>query len=187
MSQSKVLAEEISEKQKIAEETEKKIDETRGGYKPVADLSTIFFFVISGMFSSWARGCLQKIYLQATYPSESVNVLSVSGLADLANIEPMYQYSLPWFIDLFVFSIKSSEKSSDLAQRLNSLNEHFTYSIYCNVCRSLFEKDKILFVFLMAVKIQAGYGKMDMDEVREFIQQDSCISWIPSREARHSF
>jgi len=39
------------------------------------------------------------------------------SIADLANIEPMYQYSLPWFINLFVNSIDNSEKSDVLEER----------------------------------------------------------------------
>ena len=39
------------------------------------------------------------------------------SIADLANIEPMYQYSLTWFINLFIMSIDNSEKSEDLDKR----------------------------------------------------------------------
>jgi len=31
-------------------------------------------------------------------------------LADMAKVDPMYQYSLEWFIDIFAFSMANSEK-----------------------------------------------------------------------------
>jgi len=132
LSSSKKLSEEISVKQEIASKTEEEIDKTRGGYKPVAQHSSILFFTIS----------------------------------DLANIEPMYQYSLTWFINLYLQSIVNSEPSSDLTRRIMNLNDHFTYSIYRNVCRSLFEKDKLLFSFLLCIGIRRGSGKIDEQEWR---------------------
>lgn len=43
------------------------------------------------------------------------------SIADLANIEPMYQYSLTWFINLFILSIDNSEKSDVLEQRYENI------------------------------------------------------------------
>lgn len=134
LSSSKVLSEEISEKQKIASVTEKEIDDTRMGYRPVAEHSSILFFCIS----------------------------------ELANIEPMYQYSLTWFINLYLQSIAQSLKSDDLATRIENIVEHFTISIYNNVCRSLFEKDKLLFSLLLTVGIMQGKGQVD-DTIWRFL------------------
>uniref|UniRef100_A0A8C3EP34 Dynein axonemal heavy chain 7 n=1 Tax=Corvus moneduloides TaxID=1196302 RepID=A0A8C3EP34_CORMO len=134
LSSSKELSAEISEKQKIASITEKEIDSTRMGYKPVAVHSAVVFFCIS----------------------------------DLANIEPMYQYSLIWFINLYVQSIAKSRKSGCLQERIKNITDHFTVSIYNNVCRSLFEKDKLLFSFLLTVGIMKGKGQID-DAVWRFL------------------
>jgi dynein heavy chain len=135
LSSSKILSVELFEKQTIAEETEKKIDETRESYRPIANHSSVLYFCI----------------------------------ADMANIDPMYQYSLNWFIDLFNNAIVNSTKSSNLKRRLKNLESFFTYALYCNVCRSLFEKDKLLFSFLLCKTILSNNKDLNPKEFNHFI------------------
>ena len=78
----------------------------------------------------------------------------------------MCQYSLDWFIDLFVRAIADSEPSDVLDDRMENLNSHFQYFLYRNVCRSLFEKDKLAFSLLLCVALLKGYDKLDGQEWR---------------------
>lgn len=47
LTSSKILSDEIAQKQRVSDETEKLIDVTRQGYKPIAAQSSILFFVIA--------------------------------------------------------------------------------------------------------------------------------------------
>jgi len=59
--------------------------------------------------------------------------------------------------EIFLFqSIINSTPSTDPDERIFNLNDHFTSSIYKNVCRSLFEKDKLLFSFVLCIGILKG-------------------------------
>ncbi|XP_026763473.2 dynein axonemal heavy chain 12 [Galleria mellonella] len=85
-------------------------------------------------------------------------------VTELPNVDPMYQYSLTWFINLYITSIENANKSKDLDKRLKFLKETFTYNLYSNVCRSLFDKDKLMFSFIMCSKMMLSTDKMNRDE-----------------------
>eukprot|EP00981_Chlorochromonas_danica_P000077 scaffold30_cov166-Ochromonas_danica.AAC.10 len=74
-------------------------------------------------------------------------------VANLALVDPMYQYSLQFYKELFQARLVKTEKKDDLQDRLDLLLVDITRSIYSNVCRGLFEKDKLLFAFMMSINI----------------------------------
>merc|ERR1740138_1995680 len=70
-------------------------------------------------------------------------------IADLGKIDPMYQYSLEYFVALVQGRLRDSEKSDDTKRRIEILVEDFTTAIYFNICRGLFENHKLLFSFMI--------------------------------------
>ena len=74
-------------------------------------------------------------------------------IADLAGIDPMYQYSLGYIKRLFNTAIEKSPKAKTVEQRLDILIDNITRTIYTNVSRGLFEAHKIIFSFLIITSI----------------------------------
>jgi len=71
--------------------------------------------------------------------------------------------------------------STVATERIEILNSYFTLSLYKNVCRSLFEKDKPLFSFLLTVKILFGDNLIDPNEWRYYLAGPSgTIDIVPN-------
>ncbi|XP_063071051.1 dynein axonemal heavy chain 1 [Engraulis encrasicolus] len=110
-------------------------------------------------------------------------------VSDLSNVDPMYQYSLEWFLGIFMAGIGNSERAATVEERIDNINEYFTYSLFCNVCRSLFEKHKLMFAFLLCARIMMNENKIDMAEWRFLLaggmaQQElsnPAVSWLSER------
>uniref|UniRef100_A0A803T0M9 Dynein axonemal heavy chain 12 n=1 Tax=Anolis carolinensis TaxID=28377 RepID=A0A803T0M9_ANOCA len=151
----KLMSNEITKKQQIAEKTEIQIAQSREGYRPIAKHSSVLFF----------------------------------SIADLANIDPMYQYSLTWFVNLYINSIHDSNRSKILEKRLRYLNDHFTYNLYCNVCHSVFLKsfnkrrncsfmlehyNKFMFLLTGGVGLKSKYKNPDPSWIQDKSWDEIC-------------
>jgi len=57
-------------------------------------------------------------------------------------------------------------QAATIADRGRLLNDYFTYSLYVNVCRSLFERHKLLLSLMLVVKTLQHAGSIDAKEWR---------------------
>jgi dynein heavy chain, axonemal len=90
-------------------------------------------------------------------------------VANLSLIDPMYEYSLQYYKDLFVQRLVKTEKREVLEERLTLLINDITNSMYTNVCRGLFEKDKLLYSFVIAAQIEIAGGLVSEAEWQQFM------------------
>ena len=77
-----------------------------------------------------------------------------------------HRYSLQWFTGLFIRGIANAQGSNEIDQRVLNLNDFFSNSVYQNICRSLFERHKLLFSFILCVKILQGEDMINAKEYR---------------------
>lgn len=101
----------------------------------------------------------EKTNAQITTMREQYRPVATRGsiiyfvMADLARIDPMYQFSLSYFQRLYDLCIDEADKSDDLDTRLENLKAYMTLNVYKNVCRGLFEAHKLIFSFLVCIQI----------------------------------
>lgn len=110
-------------------------------------------------------------------------------IADLSLIDPMYQYSLEFFSRLFNRRLDKSQKSEILEERLNILISDITDQFFINICRGLFEKDKLLYAFLNCSSILRRSEVISVDEwncflrgsATDFSSYENDIDYIPDQ------
>lgn len=111
-------------------------------------------------------------------------------LNDMSLVDPMYQFSLESYMDLFNLSIERSTKSDDLMENIKNLNDYHTLAVYRNTCRGLFEKHKLLFSFQMCVRIMESERRINKEEYKFFLRggqvlnkenqmPNPCTDWLP--------
>jgi len=116
----------LAERVREAKETERKIDQSRDEYRPVASRGSLMFFVV----------------------------------ADLAKIDFMYQYSLEYFMQLYLHCIQAAAPSSDLEARLGALVTEITSFVFHTISRGLFDRHKLLFSLMISIAIQRQAGRI---------------------------
>ena len=88
----------------------------------------------------------------------------------------MYQTSLSQFVELFMKSMEVAEKAALATKRVLNIIDSMTYVTYRYINKGLYERDKLLFVFLVACKIMVTAGLLDMSEVQLFLRGGAALS-----------
>jgi dynein heavy chain len=115
-------------------------------------------------------------------------------LNDLAMVDPMYQFSLQAYIELFKQSIEKSaigkdRDNMDMIDRLHGINNYHTEAVYNYTCRALFEKHKLLFAFKLCVEKLKVDEKIDLEQYDFFLKggivmdrserpENPCNEWL---------
>ncbi|CAM6118761.1 unnamed protein product [Calypogeia fissa] len=91
-------------------------------------------------------------------------------LIELVAIDPMYQFSLEAYTELFLISITKSSKSENINERIKALNEFHTFAVYKYTTRGLFGKHKLLLSVQICAKILLRTGEISHDEWNFFLK-----------------
>merc|ERR1719161_737353 len=82
-------------------------------------------------------------------------------VGELSIIDPMYQFSLDWFILQFASAIERAEKGDSRDERFENLFDSFISLLYDLVCMSLFAAHKLLYSLLLTFKVQEIDKELD--------------------------
>ncbi|VDM32164.1 unnamed protein product [Hydatigera taeniaeformis] len=109
-------------------------------------------------------------------------------IADLAMVDPMYQFSLAAFLQVFLKSLKRAMPNSSLPRRLENIKSTLTFLVFSYGCTAIFEEHKLLLSFQLAIRLQQDAKKLRLKELNYFIRGNLCLTdeyfspphpWIP--------
>ncbi|KAI9220476.1 dynein heavy chain and region D6 of dynein motor-domain-containing protein [Blastocladiella britannica] len=110
-------------------------------------------------------------------------------IAEMSMVSCMYQSSLKQFLQLFDESMEKSAPSPIPSKRIQNIIEYCTFRAFVYISRGLYEIHKVMFVLLLALKIDIPAGKVTGEEFRTFIRGGAALdinsvtkkpfSWIP--------
>jgi hypothetical protein len=103
--------------------------------------------------------------------------------ADFSIVDPMYQFSLKWFVSLFKLAIEASDHPDDQRHLKTALQNSVAEHFFQSVSFSLFARHKLLFSTLMATRILTSDGRITAVEMAALLQpvpakMDNPFTWL---------
>ena len=108
-------------------------------------------------------------------PAAARGAVLFFAIVDLSAVNVMYQTSLAQFLELFAGALASAERSSIASRRAANVADALTYRTYRYINRGLHERDKLLFVAVVAVKILVMSGSLAQAEVALFLRGSAAV------------
>ncbi|RLN86351.1 hypothetical protein BBJ28_00004571 [Nothophytophthora sp. Chile5] len=92
------------------------------------------------------------------------------GVVDFAAVNSMYQTSLDQFLELFVRAIDEAERSALASKRVTHILETLTYIVFRYVSRGLYDRHRLSFVLMLALKILVASDCVTPADVTLFLK-----------------
>uniref|UniRef100_A0A3Q2QBU8 Uncharacterized protein n=1 Tax=Fundulus heteroclitus TaxID=8078 RepID=A0A3Q2QBU8_FUNHE len=100
-------------------------------------------------------------------------------VSELSNLDPTYQYTLEWFLGIFMAAVGDSDPADTVEKRISDIKDGLTFSLYRNVCRSLFEKHKVAFALSLCARIMMNEKKIKPIEWRFLLSGGKPVHQLP--------
>jgi dynein heavy chain len=119
-----------------------------------------------------------EVSRDAYRPAAKCGAVLFFVMAELSTINPMYEYSLGAFLEVFTSSLHRSKPDPVLSKRLAKIMDTLKYAVYNYSCTGLFEKHKLLFSFQMTIKLMEAEGQIDPFELNFFLKGDISLDLV---------
>lgn len=96
-------------------------------------------------------------------------------VTEMSTVNSMYQTSLKQFLELFDQSIYDAEPSPITTKRIANVIQNMTIKIFRYIARGLYERDKLLFILQLCLKIDLKAGNVSQLEFGTFIRGGAAL------------
>ena len=108
-------------------------------------------------------------------------------IAELPQIDPMYQYSLDYCKKLVSIVVSGSPSHPTFEEHLDHLRAAITDTSYSAVCRGIFNRHKTVYSLLICAAIQRGSGKISEIEWTFFNRASALVRSEPPKQPEECY
>ena len=173
LEETKKISDDIQQQSKLAKQTQVDILITSEKYRPVANRSSLLFFLMND---------LVKIHTYYIYSLEAFQEVFFRAIDNVSVIKHEAETNDDEFFNPDI------DDDDNISTRCEELIESITHTVFNYIRRGLFEKDKLTVSALMTFKIMINDSKMNAADVDFLLKTKSCIDpgnmgplqeWLP--------